>query len=1118
MNGSDPFGNSFRKLLFIMRLSVILILCCLFQVSASTYSQNTKLNIKLEDVSIKKLFADIKRQSEFTFVYNVDDIDKLGNISCDFTGSTVEEILNHYLKDSDMTYTVKDKVIIIVPNEKVERNSGNPVEQVQKKKTITGKVTDEKGEPLPGVSIIIKGTTVGITTDIDGNYSLEIPDNAEVLVFSFVGMKTQEVLIGEKTSIEVIMEEDAIGVDEVVVTALGITREKKALGYAVQEVQGEIFERSKELDLNNSLNGRVSGVFISQGRSNVGSSNSRIVIRGESSISGNNSPLYIVDGFPASFVNPNDIESMSVLKGPAATALYGSRAAAGVIVITTKTGKKAKGFAIEVNASVTIADPAVLPDYQTDYGQGIGGVYNSAVEDSWGPKFDGTSVEQIWGGNEWKAYPNNVKDFYNTGVTYNNNIALSGGDEKSDFRLSYTDVRQKGMIPNTEYKEHNIDLNTSRKLSDKFIVIANAKFRLGNIPNNSSYDPRTMPINVSNDALRDYWNDDTDSQIIWRTNTDNPYFSLYEDDISNVSQHVFGNISLSYDFTKSINLTVRSAARFTNGKDEYKRAFGHLGNSGGVDNKYGSYVFNKYTSSETNTDFLLSYDKDFEDFSVKVSGGGNSMSTVGEALNATNQQLLTPGSYTMANHRRYPIVGSYVGPKKMINSLYAFANLGYKDMAYLDLTARNDWSSALPKENNSYFYPSATLSTLMHNIIDLPKVISFWKLRANYAMVGNDTGAGKLQMYYYYTVGTDGQAGIAEASTYPELNLKPELTAAYEFGSEINFFKNRVKLDFTYYHAITKNQIWSVQLSDVSGYTNAIKNAGEVKNRGFEITFGGTPIKTNNFAWNSTLNWSSDRSYVLELDPENPDLKYTQRVATNTFTIDQVGERRGQIYSKTARRFKYDPEIHDPGLAKYNGQLYHDGAKDLPRVTDLKIIGNVNPDWIAGWENSFSYKNFTLNALIVGVYGNSFYAGFEKQMMRLGLDPITGGNRDAVLPEGVWDSPDGIRPFQPGDEIGAAEYYGDYLVDGEINDIWVKDGSYVKLKELSLTYNLPAKLLQNTFFSEAGFTLVGRNLYTMSDVKYVDPEIFTGSTPGISTETNGVPLPRTWALNINLKF
>ena len=454
----------------------------------------------------------------------------------------------------------------------------------------------------------------------------------------------------------------------------------------------------------------------------------------------------------------------------------------------------------------------------------------------------------------------------------------------------------------------------------------------------------------------------------------------------------------------------------------------------------------------------------------------------------------------------------------MINSLYAFANFGYKDMAYLDLTARNDWSSALPKENNSYFYPSATLSALMHNVIDLPKVVSFWKLRANYAMVGNDTGAGRLQMLYYFTAGTDGQAGIAEETTYPELNLKPELTTAYEFGSEINFLKNRVKLDFTYYHAITKNQIWSVQLSDVSGYTNAIKNAGEVKNRGFEFTIGGTPIKTNNFTWNSTLNWSADRSFVLELDPDNPDLKFTQRVATNTFTIDQVGERRGQIYSKTARVFKYDPTQHDANLAKFDGLLYHDGAKDLPRMTDLEIIGNVNPDWIAGWENTFKYKNFTLNALIVGVYGNSFYAGFEKEMMKLGLDPITGGNRDAVLPEGVWDSPDGIRLFQPGDEIAAAEYYGDYLVDGEINDIWVKDGSYVKLKELSLTYNLPAKFLQNTFLSEAGFTLVGRNLYTISDVKYIDPEIFTGSTPGISNETNGVPLPRTWALNVNLKF
>ncbi len=1101
------------KLLFIMKLTFSLSVLCVLQAFATdTFSQNLKLNINQKNITVKGALRMIEDKTDYYFMYSALVVDDKRVIDIEAVNKSVPEILDDIFKGTDISYVIDGRLIAL-------SKEGESSSFIQQARPVSGKVTDTSGSPLPGVSVIIKGTNQGIVTDGNGNYSLlNVSENA-VLVFSFVGMKVQEITVGGKTQINVKMEEETLGINEVVVTALGISREKKVLGYAVQEVKGELVEKSKELDINNSLNGRVAGVFVSQGRANVGNSNARIVIRGESSISGSNTPLYIVDGFPASYADPNDIESMSVLKGPAATALYGSRASGGVIVITTKTGKKAKGVRIDINSSMTVANPKVLPDYQTDYGQGMGGVYNSAKSSSWGPAFAGSSaIQQLWGGNEWKCYKDNVEKFYQTGTTFNNNVSINSSDEISDFRLSFTDVRQKGMIPETSFRSHNIDLNTSRRLNDKLEVKANVKFKLENTPNNSSYDPRLMPLNVSLEALKEYWNEETNSQVIWQDQNDNPYFSLHEDEIGNKTSALVGNLVFSYDFTSYLNLTVRGSGSLTNGKDFQERAFGHLGNnSNGLENKYGSYYLNKSTSSETNCDFLLTYNKSFKDWSVKVSLGGNNMITQGEYLNATNEQLLVPASYTMSNHRHYPIVNSYIGPKKIINSLYSFANLGYKDMVYLDLTARNDWSSALPRDNNSYFYPSAALSVLMNNMINLPSAISLWKVRANYAMVGNDTDAGQLQMLYYFTTGSNGTAGISEENTLPELNLKPELTTAFEIGSELNLLNSRLKLDFTYYKANTKNQIWAVQLSDVTGYEYAIKNAGKVRNRGFEIMLGGTPLVAKDFSWNTSLNWSADRSVVLELDPSNPDLKYTQSVASYTYTMDQIGERRGQIYSRTGRRFIYDPEVHEQSLAKYDGALYYDAAKDLPRVSEISVIGNVNPDWIAGWENTFNYKNWTLSTLFVGVYGNSYYAGFEKSMMDVGLDPVTGGDRDAVLPEGVWDSPEGVRPFQPGDEITADAYYGDYLVDGQINDIWVKDGSYFKLKEASLSYNLPSRIIKYTFLKGATLSVIGRNLISISKAKYEDPEIYQGKTPGISNSGN-VPMPRTWTCTLNLKF
>lgn len=1113
-------SGSVSKLSLKMKLSTLIILATLFSLQANTsYSQRTKISLHLENVTVKSVLDQIESSTDFRFAYKLKDVDLSRKVSVNVQNELVTQVIKDVFINSETTFSVIDLQIFLVKKEVPGLGGVNSDSQFNdlQQTDIKGSVVDKDGAPLPGASIIEKGTTNGTQSDFDGNFNITVSSANAVLVVSYIGFSTKEIPADGKSNIIIGLEESSDNLDEVVVTALGISREKKALGYAVQEVQGEIFEKSKELDLNNSLNGRVSGVFISQGRSNLGTSNARIVIRGESSIGGNNTPLYIVDGFPASFVNPNDVESLSVLKGPAATALYGSRAAAGVIVITTKSGKKSEKLAVEIGSSVTVANPSVLPDYQTEYGQGLGGVYQPGVDLSWGPAFTEPAVEQIWGGNEWRPYPKAIEKAYDTGYTFNNHIAVSGGDDKSDIRLSYTDVRQNGMVPNTEFKEHTIDLNTNRNFTDKLSVRAGVKYKLTDIPNNGSFDPRFIPLNVNPDVLKNLVDENGD-QIIYQSERDNPYFNLYKDQNLIQSNNLSANLSLKYEFNDRLNLLVRSSIGSFSGKSENKGAFGHVGSG----REFGSYSFNKYSSNESNTDFLFTYAKDLSNWSLKTSIGANHLHTNRENIQVSISQLLTEGTYTAGNYRQFPRTTSAVGPQKTVNSMYAYANIGFKNLAYLDLTARNDWSSALPEANNSFFYPSASLSVLMHNIIDLPTVINFWKIRNNYAEVGNDTSPGGLQFLYVFTPGIDGIAGIGEESTFPELNLKPELSTAYEIGTEIKLFNNRLNLDFTYYNSVTENQIWSVPVSDVTGYTRAVKNVGKVKNTGYEVSVGGTLIKNNNFTWQTNLNWSSDKSVVQELDPNNPDLSFTQSVASNTFIIDRAGDQRGQIYSKTARRFVYDPVIHNSSLEQFDGRPYHDRAKDLPRVSELSVIGNVNPDWIAGWENTFTFKNWSFGALITGVYGNSFYAGFEKSFVGDGFAPITGGNRDAILPEGVWDSPTGVRPFEPGDEITAGLLFGDYLTDGEINDIWVRDGSFAKLKELSLSYSLPSKFLGNMFFKDVRFTLLGRNLYTFTDVKYVDPEIFVnnsqvGTTPGIS-RSGTIPMSRTWAFNVNLRF
>ncbi|MTI26445.1 SusC/RagA family TonB-linked outer membrane protein [Fulvivirga kasyanovii] len=1101
--------------------SIIIQLCCATVMFAATTVNSQglaeiEMDIQSREYTLRQAFDLIEERTDLKFFYVEGEIDVDQRVEVSTGYQNLKQILQKISNDKRLEFRrINDIIVVKQVTQKGPQVSESfyPVEI-----SVSGKVTDsETGEPLVGVTVVVPGTSHGTITDADGHFQLELPDDSKSLIFSFVGFERLEVPLQGQTYFSIAMTPDIQSLQEIVVTALNIERNKEDIGYALQDVKGDEVAITKQQNVSNALAGRIAGVFVTQGGGELGDENTRIVIRGENVLSGSNQPLFVIDGIPGDMnsVAPNDIESISVLKGPSGAALYGSRATNGVVLITTKRGDgKGSGFNVEFSSNLTFQRPSVTPDYQTAFGQGIGGNYNAETNQSWGAAFNsGTDTAQLWNENaEWKAHPDNFKNFYETGIIATHNLALIGGSENQNYRLSYTNIRQKGMVPNTDFKQDRLDLVHDWFFNEKLSAKSNIKLINQRSDNNRGYDPSGIPLNVDIEDLKTY-RYTGGAQRIYRVGMDNPYFVLHEDAYEMNRIRVVGNLQLSYDITDNLSFFVRGGINGLRNKTAQKLASGHLNNL----EQYGGYQQTNDFSYERNADFLLTYQKAYDDFSFRISAGGNSMLQHSESFYGENNQLLVPGVYAIQNYRNGQYATTRNDVDKGINSLYGFAYLSYQDKFFLDLTARNDWSSTLPEEENSYFYPSVAASAILSEVFDLPQPLSFLKLRANFAQVGNDAEAFLLQDEVNFTRGDGIISQIAEGSTKREFGLKPELTTGFEVGTNIQFFNNRLGLDLTYYNSNTRNQIWPVAVSSITGYNFVVRNAGEIENNGIELILNATPVKAGDFVWNTTVNFARDRAYVRELDPENPELIFTSALTNHLFVIDQVDQRRGNIYSKTARRFEYDADIHDPSLAAYNGELYFDSNKDLPRSDELTVIGNYNPDWIGSLHNSFSYKGITLGVLFTTQQGNDFYAGVEKNLVGLGLDETTGGNRDAVLPSGIWDSPEGPMPFEAGEEITAEVFYGDYMTDGEINDIWVKDGSFVKLKELSISYRLPETIISKTPFSSVELSLFGRNLMVWSDVKHVDPEALTLGRPGIST-TGGVAVPKTWGYNLLLKF
>lgn len=1012
-------------------------------------------------------------------------------------------------------------------------------------KVISGTVTGaDDGMAIPGVTVMITGTTIGITTDLDGNFTLSVPVDAKSVSFSFIGMVKQEIEIGNRTIFNVQLEIAATALQEVVVTALGISREKKALGYSVQDVKGEDITKAKETNIINSLQGRISGAQITNTSGAAGAS-TRIVIRGVSSLGGNNQPLFVIDGIPisnssfgstgtggtdrgsgAADINPDDVETITILKGANASALYGSRASNGVVVITTKKGTTDGRMQVSFSNTTTFENPLKLPDFQNKYGQGNAGVFsyvdgagggtNDGSDESWGPQLDiGLMIPQFdspqnedgsYQATPWISRPNNVSGLFETGVTHSTNISLSAGTKASNFRLSFTNLDQKGMIPNTNFKKKTLSFNASASPNDRVTFSASGNYINSSSKNQPGYGYNAQNImqqvtwtgrNVNYEALKDKQRNEDGSIFNWSHNYhNNPYMTLYEN-VSPMRRNRFiGNAMVSYKFTDYLSGFIRTGGDIYSNFTSSRRFIGDM--------DYGQGYYGETITSfrEVNTDFLISFEKTFGDIDVAINFGGNRLDRTYQRNTGVAPELSIPGVYNVSNSAVTATTSNYFSEKR-VNSLYAFGQFGYQSKLYLDFSLRNDWSSTLPIENASYLYPSVSFSGILSELFDIKSdVLSFAKFRASWAQVGGDTGPYALAPTISFGSSWNADPkllNLAVPNTLPNSTLKPQKTTSVEFGFDIRLFMDRVRLDVTYYNSKSTNQIVNIPISAASGYTAKTINAGRIDNKGIEILLGLTPIKTADFRWDVTINFAKNNNTVVELAEGIERFELGGYWSLDVMAIP--GQPYGQLYGYDYER---DP---DGNVIFYNG---------LPTQGDLKLLGGTTPDWIGGILNEFTYKNFSASFLIDQRQGSDLYSMTTTWGRYAGaLDETLIGREGGIVGVGVM--PDGNGGFVENTVVAGAEKFNKAAYSNDIASSSVFDASFIKLREVKIGYTF--KNFKNLAIKDLNISLVGRNLAILSTtVPHVDPETAFSSGNVQGLEYGQLPSARSIGFSISCKF
>lgn len=1015
--------------------------------------------------------------------------------------------------------------------------------------TIQGTVTDsETSETLPGVNVFIQSLNKGAATNSSGEYQIEeVPYGTYEIRLSYVGYntKTVSVTVDEPTeTVDLTMVSSVQRLDDVVVTAFGVEREQRSLGYSSQEVSAEELSQNPEVNFVNSLQGKVAGVNITQGSGAVGSS-SRIVLRGVSSLTGENQPLFIIDGVyvdnsnfdqagefggvdygnAAMDINSNNIKSISVLKGPNAAALYGSRASNGVIIIETKDGIRAQeGIGVDVNSTVRVSDVAILPDMQNQYGQGSGGEFeyvdgagggvNDGTDESWGPPLNGQEKVQWWTNGEtapWVAHPDNVRSYFERGYVVNNNVALAGNYGRTNFRLSATNTFENGTIPNSKLQSNNFSLNAGVDLTEDFRaegrvsytqMIGDNRPQLGYSAENPMQQlTQWFGRQVDMDRLREYTQEDG-SPRNWNYNYhDNVYWQQYKNTNQQQRDRVIGNINLEYDITNWFNLQGTIGTDFYRDSREEVIAMTTLNDPLG-DYRQDNYFVNQWRSNITaHVDRQLTGSIDV-DARVGVEHFKRDFRrTYGRA-----PSLIVPGVYTLSNSAIRPEVESRTA-EKATNSVFGSATVGYNDYLYLDLTGRNDWSSTLPEDNNSYFYPSASLSFIFSDAFDLGlDWLSFGKVRASWTRVGSDTDPYAL-VPYFQNEGVFGNVPqYTVDNTLANANLEPEFTTSIEFGGELRFVDDRIGIDLTYYDSDRSNQIVPVQVSAASGYTSKYVNVGEVSNKGVEATLNLTPVLRSDFQWDVTVNWSKNNNEVVSLT-EGLDT-YIHYDTWDATIESRPGEEYGSIYGYGFLR-------DDQGNIVVDG----DGIP-ITDTSEKKNLGSYQADWSGSIYNSISYQNFDLSFLIDIRQGGTLNSVTYMFGRYTGIleETLEGRDGSYVFDGERWADGAVKQDGSPNDiQVGAESFNkGTFFGNAESHTF---DASYVKLRELRLGYSIPSQTLGNLPFRNVDLSLVGRNLWIIDkNVPHIDPETAfnTGNVQGL--ESNQIPSVRSFGFSVNLGF
>lgn len=1025
----------------------------------------------------------------------------------------------------------------------------------QQDNKVTGIVADALG-PVVGASVVEKGTTNGTLSDIDGKFSLNVQPEA-IVVISYMGYKTQEVK-ASNSLLEIILEEDSKVLGEVVVTALGIKRERKALGYGVDEVKGESLVKAKETNVINSMAGRVAGLVVSQTAGGP-SGSTRVILRGSTEMTGNNQPLYVIDGVPLdntnygsagtsggfdlgdgiSSINPDDIENMSVLKGPAASALYGSRASHGVILITTKRANGQDSFSVEYNGTLTFdTQLAKWNEIQQIYGMGSNGTYSvdavSNTNKSWGPKADGANMLRYFDGVErpYLIIPDNTSGFFRTGLTTTNSAIVSSNKGNTGVRFTYTDMRNKDIVPKTHMSRDIFNLRANTTL-DKVDLDFSANY--------TREDVKNRP------ALGDSKSNIGKNLMTLATTYDQQWLKTYQDEngeYSNWNGMDPYNVNPYWDIYKNFNDSKKDQFRF-NGKAIWN-INNHVRLQGTMGAEFNWFAFEDFKAPTTpgfeagrlqnsnfrnrmyNFEVLALYNNSWGDFDFNATLGGNVYKVNNQTTIVTAQDMQIRDVVTLMSFNETSLdQNSY---RKQINSVYGAANVGWKDMLYFDATLRGDQSSTLPVENNMYVYPSFSGSFVFSELTEWRNTMPYGKLRMSWAQVGSDTDPYQLGLVYSkskfaypgYTI------GYINNDVIPNKNLKPTKTNSFEIGLETKFLKNRIGFDFTYYTQVSKNQIMSIANSWSSGYNYRLINAGEIENKGIEITLNTRPVQVKDFSWDLNVNFSKNNNKVKRLVDDMDMIELEKASWLDVQVAAKVGEDFGSIVGPDFKR-------------NDNGDILIDSQTGLPQYDKSNhVLGNASWDWTGGLVSSFTYKNLSLSALFDAKVGADLYSMSARASYESGKEKSTLVGREewyrseeqrqaagiakgsaawtptgGFIAPGVIDNGDGS--YRPNNiYINPEEYW--MSVSRNAPSMFIYDNSYVKCRELTLTYSVPQSWLKKTV-KGLSFSFVARNPFIVwKNIPNIDPDSNYNNTTGMGLEYGSLPSRKSYGFNVNVKF